>query len=129
MGLRMAVMACQRITSSVCYICEQSGHDVVSYFDDFIGVSIPSEARAAYTFRGFLLTTWVWKSRVVPPSTCVTCLGVQFDTQAMTMSVTSERLLKLETLLQDWSVRKSATKTQLQPLIAKLAFVSFSAYF
>ena len=124
-------MACQRITRSVCFICEQSGQDVVSYLDDFIGVSSPSEACVAYNFCVFFTDLGLEEScsKAVPPSTCVTCWGVQFDTQAMTMSVTSERLLELETLLQDWSVRKSATKTQLQSLIAKLAFVSFSAYF
>ena len=126
MGLRMAAMACQRIPRSVCFICEQSGYDVVSYLDNFICVSLPSEAPAAYQFSGFLLSELGFEescSKAVPPSTRVTCLGVLFDTELMTMSVTPDRLLELETLLHSWSVKKSASKKQLQSLIGKLAFV------
>ena len=41
------------------------------------------------------------------------------------MSVTPDRLLELQTdLLPKWLTKKSATKTELQSLIGKLAFVS-----
>ena len=39
MGLRSAVMACQRITTAVCSIFEAEGQTTLSYLDDFIGVA------------------------------------------------------------------------------------------
>ena len=48
MGLRSAAMACQRITSAVCFICDAEGHHTLSYLDDFIGVAPPDTAWQAY---------------------------------------------------------------------------------
>lgn len=123
MGLRMLAMACRRITNAVCFICAQSGHGMVSYLDNFMGVSCPSEAWASFNFSAGIfqeLGLEESSTKATPPSTRVTCFGVQFDTLAMNMSVTSERLWELEELLREWSVKKSASKRQLQSLIGKL---------
>ena len=127
MGLRSAAMACQRITSAVCFICEAEGHHTLSYLDDFIGVAPPDTAWQAYEHCGHLLEELGLEespTKDCPPSTIATCLGVQFDTVQMTMSVTQERLAEIESLLSVWSVRGSATKSELQSLVGKLSFVS-----
>ena len=127
MGLRSAAMACQRITSAVCFICEAEGHHTLSYLDDFIGVAPPDTAWQAYEHCGHLLEELGLEespTKACPPSTIATCLGVQFDTVQMTMSVTPERLAEIESLLSVWSVRRSATKSELQSLVGKLSFVS-----
>ena len=59
-----------------------------------------------------------------PPATSQVVLGVAFDTIAMTVSVTSDRLLEIESLVREWLTRKSASKSSLQSLIGKLVFVS-----
>lgn len=41
MGLRSSAMACQRITWAVCYICEQSGYDILNYLDNLMGAAPP----------------------------------------------------------------------------------------
>ena len=127
MGLRSAAMACQRITNAVCYICELEGHHTLSYLDDFIGVATPDIAWQAYDYCGHLLAELGLEeslSKACPPATIQTCLGVQFDTVQMTLSVTPTRLTEIETLLVSWSTKKSATKSALQSLVGKLSFIS-----
>ena len=122
MGLRSTAMACQRVPNAVCFMLSPVGCNVLSYLDEFMG------AFDDYALTGSLLQALgLHKSshKACPPSTCVTCLGVLFDTINLTMSVTPDRLLELQTdLLPKWLTKKSATKTELQSLIGKLAFVS-----
>ena len=128
MGLRSAAMACQRVTNAVCFMLSRVGCNVLSYLDDFMGISAPRTAFDDYALTGSLLQALGLQEsshKACPPSTRVTCLGVLFDTINFTMSVTPERLLELQTeLLPKWLTKKSATKTELQSLIGKLAFVS-----
>ena len=127
MGLHSAAMACQRVTNAVCFMLLQAGCDILSYLDDFIGISVPHTAYDHYSFSGSLLQALGLQEssrKACPPSTQVTCLGVLFDTINFTMSVTPDRLRELqEVLLPTWLTKKSATKTELQSLIGKLAFV------
>ena len=122
MGLRSTAMACQRVTNAVCFMLLPVGCNVLGYLDDFMG------AFNDYALTGLLLQALGLHEsshKACPPSTRVTCLGVLFDTINFTMSVTPDRLLELQTdLLPKWLTTKSATKTKLQSLIGKLAFVS-----
>ena len=52
------------------------------------------------------------------------CLGVQLDMNNFTLSVSSERLCELQTLLHQWLTKRTATKSALQSLVGKLVFVS-----
>lgn len=128
MGLRMAAMACQRVTNSVRAICNHSGYDLFNYLDDFIGVEHSSTlANKAYEFLGRLLRDLRLVESVdkmEPPATQQVVLGVLFDTIKMTMSVTSERLIEIRELVEKWLLMKTASKSNLQSLIGKLLFVS-----
>lgn len=127
MGLRMAAMACQRITSAVSHICRTAGYDVLNYLDDFIGISRPSTANDGFEICGHLLSSLGLEEstdKAVSPSTNATCLVIHFDTVHMTMSVTHERLQELDSLLDQWLNKRSTTRRQLQSLIGKLCFVT-----
>ena len=128
MGLRSAAMACQRVTNAVCFMLSRVGCNVLSYLDDFMGISAPRSAFDDYALTGSLLQALGLHEsshKACPPLTRVTCLGVLFNTINFTMSVTPDRLLELQTdLLPKWLTKKSATKTELQSPIGKLAFVS-----
>lgn len=128
MGLRSAATACQRVTNAVCFMLSRFGCNVLSYLDDFMGISAPRSAFDDYALTGPLLQALGLHEsshKACPPSTRVTCLGVLFDTINFTMSVTPDRLLELQTdLLPKWLTKKSATKTELQSVIGTLAFVS-----
>jgi len=55
MGLWLAAMACQCITSGISYICSWRGFDVLNYLDDFQGVDVPDRAATAFCFLQSLL--------------------------------------------------------------------------
>ena len=127
MGLRSAAMACQRVTNSICFMLSQAGCFALSYLDDFMGISTPHDADRQFELSGSLLQALGLQEssqKVCPPSTQMICLGVLFDTVNLTMSVTPARLRELQdAVLPPWLVKKSATRTELQSLIGKLAFV------
>ena len=127
MGLRSAAMACQRSTAAVPWIYAQSGRKLFNYLDDFIGVSLFCDAeRDCHDLQMLLesLSLEESKDKACLPSTVMTCLGVDIDTVAFTLSITPSRLYEIETLLDTWLSKKSATKTDLQSLVGKLVFVS-----
>ena len=62
--------------------------------------------------------------KVFPPSTRMVCLGVELDTNALTLSVSCEGLEELECLLAHWLTKKTTTKSALQSLVGKLVFIS-----
>ena len=55
MELCSAAMACQHVTNAVCFILSQSDCQVLSYLDDFMGISPPSTASKHYLLSGSLL--------------------------------------------------------------------------
>ena len=127
MGLRSAAMACQRVTTAVSWICSQRGQPVFNYLDDFIGVALPSTAAIAFGDLGDLLFSLGLiesTDKASPPSTRMVCLGVELDTNALTLSVSRERLDELECLLAHWLTKRTTTKSALQSLVGKLVFVS-----
>jgi len=82
-GLRTAAMACQRSTNAVYYILSCAGCQVANYLDDFIGVAPPARALQDYECCGSLLHELGLQeslSKACPPSTIMTCLGVQIRT-------------------------------------------------
>ena len=54
-GLRSSVMACQRITNGILYICSQHGFDVLIYLDNFQGIEMLDKATIALDFLQSLL--------------------------------------------------------------------------
>ena len=127
MGLRSAAMACQRSTSAVSWISRQQGRSLFNYLDDFIGVSSPCTATSDFQALGDLLTSLGLQEsseKSCSPSPVMVCLGVQLDTNNFTLSVSSERLCEIETLLDQWLTKRTATKSALQSLVGKLVFVS-----
>lgn len=95
--------------------------------DDFQGVELEAKAYSAFHFLQTLLEELGVKEsrqKACQPSTIVTCLGVEFNINDMTMSVTKERLCEITELLKDWSSKKKATKRQLKSLVGKLSFVA-----
>ena len=109
------------------FICKQHGFELLNYLDDFQGVESVGDAHEAFHFLQLCLSQLGLeesKSKACPPSTLVTCLGVQFDTVNMTVSVTPDRLKEISRLLDMWTHKVKATKRELQSLIGKLVFVS-----
>ena len=59
-----------------------------------------------------------------PPSPIMTCLGVDLNTIALTLSVSLDCLSELDDLLHAWLDKRTTTKKALRSLVGKLIFVS-----
>ena len=127
MGLRSSAYICQRVTSAVSYMCTQMGYDVLNYIDDFAGAEKEDQAWTAYEALGRLLQACGLQEsseKACAPSTVMSVLGVQFNTVALTLSVTEERVSEILLLVQDWLLKKSASLKDVQSLLGKLHFIS-----
>lgn len=124
MGLRSSVVVCQQVMNAVCFVFSQASCNMLSYLDDLMGFSAPHTAASHYAFSGLLLEALGLQESPHKACSLCTCLGVLFDTINFTMSVTPDQLRELQVdLLPRWLVKKSTTRTELQLLIRKLAFV------
>lgn len=127
MGLRSSAYFCQRVTSVITYIMAQSGYMILNYLDDFAGAETPNVAEHVFNYLGSVLKNCGLEESVekaCPPCTCMTFLGVLFDTETLTLSVTEERVAEILLLVQEWLNKSEATLRELQSLLGKLHFIS-----
>ena len=72
---------------------------LLNYIDDLIYIGLLSKIYQSYHFLLSLLKDLgleVSDSKLVPPSTCVTCLGTQVDTVNKTLSIPQEKLQEIK---------------------------------
>ena len=87
----------------------QKGHNaLLNYIDDFI-----YKIHDPYAFLLDLLQDLgleVSDSKLVPPSTCATCLGIQVDTVHRTISIPDGKLQDIKSLCKSWIDKRNGTK-------------------
>ena len=135
-GLRHSGLQGQKVTDAVAWILRGLGrsvgdgkpYQVCNYVDDIGGVeSDKARATAAYNMLKWLLTDLGLKESVKkaePPSTCMTYLGVQFDSVQMTMSVPPDKVTEIKAEIGKWVRKTTITKKELQSLLGKLFWVA-----
>ena len=128
MGLRSAAYICQRVTNAVRFILvNHFGQEVINYLDDFAGCEDVHNACLAYDRLGWVLKECGLEESVEkasPPSTKMVFLGVLFNTEDLTLSITPERLNEISGLVKFWLEKDKCTLKELQSLLGKLHFVS-----
>ena len=73
----------------------QKGFQMIDYIDNYVGVCVPSVAWASYEALLALMAQLgltVSEKQLVPPATCVMCLGVMIDTVKGTIAIPPEKL-------------------------------------
>ena len=126
-GLRSSAFICQRITSSVTYICKILLLLIVNYLDDLAGADTPDKAWASFSELGNVLLYCGLEESVekaCTPSTEMVFIGILFNTETMTLKVTPERLAEIRSLVLEWLDKDMATLKELQSLLGKLNFVA-----
>ena len=126
MGLRSAAHICQRVSNAFAFMMFNFGFSCLNYLDDFAGAENEQNA----TFAFLLLRELFRKSgieeaadKASPPSQIMVFLGVLFNSNSMTMEITSERLVEIRSLINDWLVKEFASLKEIQQLLGKLNFV------
>jgi len=127
MGCKSAAMMCQRATSAISLFLRSRNVSICSYLDDFAGVSLPQFANEDFELLGSVLSDLGLKEsarKAHAPSVSMEFLGIQFNTVNMTLSITPARLVELRSLLDEWRVKKSASRKEIQSLVGKLQFAA-----
>ena len=128
-GCRSAALCCQRTSSGIVHIFKKfdSNYEAVNYLDDLIGAEKWSKAHQAFDDLGkVLVLSGVEEAleKAAGPNVEMVGLGVLFNTVAMTMSVTEDRLIEIKHLVLTWTSKAKANLKEVQSLLGKLSFVA-----
>ena len=127
MGLTSAAYIAQRTTNSIVYIHNTFGYWSINYLDDFGSAEHVQNAWNSYFLMGRILASIgiaEATEKAVPPTTRMEFLGNTVDTVKMTLEVSHDRKLELDSILKKWMHKTTCRKKELQSLIGKLSFVT-----
>ena len=99
---------------------------LIHYLDDFFFANATrhgcQDDLEAFFFFCSELGVPIATDKTGGPATCLTFLGIEIDTVAMTIRLPKEKLAEVKQLLATWGVRKKRTKRELLSLIGLLSF-------
>ena len=123
-GLRSAPMIFSAVADAIQWILVQKGLKILHYLDDFILVSGSFEE--ADLQKQLLIDTFktlgvpLETSKLEGPATCLTFLGIEFDTTTLQIRLPPQKLSNLRSELSQAVSRKCITKRNLQSLAGLL---------
>lgn len=126
MGLRSAGLCCQRVTDIFAHICGKEGIYVINYYDDLSGANVGEQAMKDFQRVEEILKALGLEEcpdKACPPSTEMEFLGVDYDSNEMTMSVTPERVNDTKEAAVKWDKKTVCSQLELQQLLGELQFV------
>ena len=124
-GSRHGFQIFQRCSDAIRFIMKKMGHKIIGYIDDYVGFGVPSDAKASFDCLYDLLQELgltISSKTLIPPSTVVTCLGIEVNTKKGTLR-TTEKMVQISDMLQSWKGKKFCTKRQLQSLLGHLLYI------
>ena len=125
-GLRSAPKIFNSVADALEWIvCNAGVKKVFHYLDDILVLGAPGSEECAHGLTTLLgLTEWlgfpVATEKVEEPTTRLTFLGIEIDSESLTLRFPEEKLLALKTLFSSWKDRRWCRKTELQSLAGKL---------
>ena len=128
-GLRSAPKIFSAVADGLQWILVQKGiTHLLHYLDDFILVA--DSVEQAITQKSTLISNFhhlgvpLEPSKLEGPSTCLTFLGIEVDTEAFLLRLPEDKLTKLKQELSRCTLRKTITKRELQSLTGLLQFAT-----
>jgi len=106
---------------------DNRGFTILNYLDDFAGAEKAETAQLAFNTLGNLLKELGLTespNKLCPPAIRMSFLGIQFDTEKLTLEVTPERLVEIAELLNNWKAKSYTNRNQIEALIGKLMFIT-----
>ena len=96
---------------------KQHGHNaLMNYIDDVYSATL-------IYINQFLLSLLqdlglqVSQSKLIPPHTEVTCIGMVVNTITRTISIPTEKLQEIQDMCTQWTLKSTCTKRQLQSVL------------
>ena len=125
-GLKIGAAACQMCTDVIMFKLHQQGAWVINYLDDYVGVASKHKAESQfYSLLNILQQVGlpVNEKKVEPPSSVITCLGIEIDAKKGKITIPDIKLQEIQQICKIWKNKKMASKKQLQSLIGKLLYI------
>ena len=125
-GHRSGGLGCIRLTSAIGYIHSLRGHHVMTYFDDMISGELPENAERSFNHLHGLLRKLhmpISVSKLAPPSTRITCLGIEIDSTSQTLAISEQKLNEIVHKCSEVLKKKSISVKHLQFVIGLLLFI------
>ena len=126
-GLRSAPKIFTAVADALQWILNSRGiYPLLHYLDDYILVANSVDKTTSY--RHILIRTFdqlgvpIEPSKLEGPSTCLSFLGIEVDTDSITFRLPSDKLDKLKSELSHCILHRSVTTRELQSLVGFLQF-------
>ncbi len=130
-GLRSAPFLFNQYAEALLWIIQHnySIHHSIHYLDDYFFAASPASSLCQIHIGQFLtacqrLGVPVAMDKLEGPTTCLTFLGIQLDSNSQQLRLPDEKLFELQTLISSWLGRRKTTKRKLLSIIGKLAFAA-----
>ena len=128
-GLCSAPKIFSAVADALQWMLSQRGiFNLLHYLDDFIFVAASIDQ--AVSQKSILVDSFQYlgvplePSKLEGPTTCLTFLGIQIDTESLLLRLPEEKSSKLKQELLHCILRKSISKTELQSLTGLLQFAT-----
>ena len=129
-GLRSAPKIFSAFADALAWVTRQHGvlHQI-HYLDDFFSAGPPNSMKCMRDFQTFArccesLGVPIAQEELVPPSSVLTFLGIELDSQQRQPRLPADKLSHLQRSLITWSGRQSCQKWELQSLLGYLNYAA-----
>ena len=129
-GLRSSPSIFNRFADLICWVLQHKFglKSLVHYADDFFLVSTDTRNLAVRDLTCMCeafaeLNIPLAEGKIIGPSHIITYLGIEINSNLLTMSVPKDKYDELMVMLPSWLEKKTCTKRQLLSLIGKLSFI------
>ena len=126
MGMKTGSALCQRTTDVIRHIMQSKNVRVFNYIDDVICVHERQHARqefdtlfSLFEFLGLPINP----KKVVPPTSALTCMGIQVDVASGMVTIPQEKCLQILDMCRHFTTKKHVSRKQLQSLLGKLLYL------
>ena len=123
LGIRWGAMYMQRTTPAVTNLAHQHHIPCITYIDDVASAQPPSQAlNCKRRFQALLVELSLEEnaSKGSKQSRHMTWLGVDHDSEAMTMAVPVDKIRECQQIFRLWVNKEHCTKSQLRKYLRKL---------
>ena len=131
-GLSHAPSIFNKLSRAVTRIMQSFGHKIISYLDDFLVIADTREQclKAQQDLISLLhnLGFEVKWEKVISPSQRVQFLGLIIDSVQQRIELPNDKLLKLASLAESFSQRRTVKRRELEVLVGHMTFASKAIY-
>ena len=128
-GFRHGSVFFQRCTDAIRYIMKNKYKFpyLYNYIDDLVYTGLPQDIHQSYsTLLGLLqeLGLEISQSKLIAPTSCAVCLGIEINTVTKTLKIPSEKLQEIQQICSNFVFKSKVTKNQFQSLLGSLLYIT-----